>query len=326
MKKNMKLALATGLGLSVVLAGCGSDDSTSGGGESGGGGAEASSLDGVSITVGSKDFDEQKILGNIAIAAMEDAGADVTDQINTGGTDVTRAALTTGEIDMYWEYNGTAWISFFQETEPITDRIEQYEAVRDRDLEENSLVWLQPADFNNTYGIAFPTEAAGDLGNPTKISDIGTLIADNPDAASLCVETEFASRDDGLPGLEETYGFEFPSANVAILDTALVYTQTDQRDPCNFGEVFTTDGRITGLDLTVLEDDLAFFPLYNPSPVFNKEVYDANADAYDAIFDPISAALTDEEMTMMNEAVSVNLEQPEDVATDWLTEQGLIGG
>ncbi len=324
MNKQMNIALAAGLGLSVILAGCGSEDS--GGDSAAGGSAEASGLEGASITVGSKDFDEQKILGHIAIAALKNAGADVTDQINTGGTDVTRAALTSGEIDMYWEYNGTAWISFFKETDPIPDRIEQYEKVRDRDLEENDLVWLEPANFNNTYGLAFPTEAAGDLGNPTKISDLGALIADNPDAASLCVESEFVSRDDGLPGLEKAYGFEFPAANVSVLDTALVYTQADQRDPCNFGEVFTTDGRISGLDLTVLEDDKSFFPLYNPSPVFSKEVYDKYPDALNAVFNPISEALTDEEMTMLNEAVSVNLEQPEDVATDWLKEQGLIDG
>lgn len=323
MKNQMKLALGATLSLSMALAACGGDDSSSGGG---GGGEDSEGLEGASITVGSKDFDEQKILGSIALVALENAGADVTDQINTGGTDVTRAALTSGEIDMYWEYNGTAWISFFGETDPITDRIEQYEAVRDRDLEENNLVWLSPAQFNNTYGIAFPTEAAGELGDPTSISDLGTLLEEDPDAATLCVESEFSTRDDGLPGMEEAYGFEFPQDNIAVLDTALVYTQTDQRDPCNFGEIFTTDGRISGLDLTVLEDDEAFFPLYNPSPVFTQEIADEYGDALNEVFDPISEALTDEEMTMMNEAVSVNLEQPMDVAETWLSDQGLIDG
>ncbi|MGB6003778.1 MAG: glycine betaine ABC transporter substrate-binding protein [Ornithinimicrobium sp.] len=324
MRNHLKLALGASLSLSLALAACGDDSSS----DSGGGGSEEGDggLDGASITVGSKDFDEQKILGSIAVVALDNAGADVTDQIDVGGTDVTRAALTSGEIDMYWEYNGTAWISFFGETDPIPDRIEQYEAVRDRDLEENDLVWLEPAQFNNTYGIAFPTEAAEDLGDPETISDLGALIEEDPDSATLCVESEFSSRDDGLPGMEEAYGFEFPADNVAVLDTALVYTQTDQRDPCNFGEIFTTDGRITGLDLTVLEDDEAFFPLYNPSPVFRAEIYNEYGDALDEVFDPISEALTDEEMTMMNEEVSVNLEQPMDVAETWLSDQGLIDG
>ncbi len=319
MKNHMKLALAASLGMSMVLAACGSDESS-------GGSEEASGLDGASIIVGSKDFDEQKVLGSIAIVALENAGVDAVDEINTGGTDVTRAALVGGNIDMYWEYNGTAWISFFKETDPITDRIEQYEAVRDRDLEENNLVWMEPANFNNTYGIAFPTEAADELGNPTKISDLGALIADNPDAATLCVENEFSARDDGLPGMEKAYGFEFPNDNVSVLDTALVYTQADKREPCNFGEVFTTDPRIASLEMTVLEDDEAFFPLYNPSPVFREEVYTKYGDQLDEIFNPISEALTAEEITAMSAKVSTDLELPKDVATEWLTEKGLIDG
>ena len=135
------LALAGALTLTLGVAACGGD-SSSGGGEG--------PLKGASITVGSKDFDEQLVLGNITKLALEDAGADVTDQINLGGTDAARAALTSGKIDTYWEYNGTAWISFFKETKPIPDRIEQYEAVRDQDKAENDLIWLAPAEFNNT--------------------------------------------------------------------------------------------------------------------------------------------------------------------------------
>lgn len=310
-------ALTMAAGLTLTLAACGSDDSSSGGGEG--------ALSGASITVGSKDFDEQLVLGNISKIALEEAGADVTDQINTGGTDIARAALTSGELDTYWEYNGTAWISFFGETEPIPDRIEQYEAVRDQDLEENQLVWLTPAQFNNTYGIAFPTEAGEELGNPATISDLGALIEEDPDMATLCVESEFSTRDDGLPGMEAAYGFEFPGDNITVLDTALVYTQADQRDPCNFGEVFTSDGRIAGLDLTVLEDDEGFFPLYNPSPVFREEVYTEYGDELDAVFDPISEALTQEAINGMNARVSVDLDQPEDVAREWLEENDLIG-
>jgi osmoprotectant transport system substrate-binding protein len=313
---NRKLIATCGtLALTFGLAACGGDD---------GGSATEGTLEGASITVGSKDFDEQLILGNISKLALENAGADVTDEINTGGTDVTRAALTSGEIDTYWEYNGTAWISFFKETEPIADRIEQYEVVAERDLEENDLHWLQPAEFNNTYALAFPSEAAEELGNPETLSDLGDLIAEDPDAATLCVESEFSARDDGLPGMEETYGYQFPKDNVTVLDTAIVYSAADKQDPCNFGEVFTSDGRVSALDLTVLEDDQGFFPLYNPSPVFTDSVYSEYGEELDAIFDPISEALTQEEMTALNERVSVDLELPEDVAEDWMSENGFI--
>lgn len=317
--RTRKVFATTGvLALSLSLAAC------AGGDDSGNGSETEGLLDGAEIVVGSKDFDEQLVLGNIAKLALENAGATVDDQINLGGTDAARAALTSGDIDTYWEYNGTAWISFFGETKAIPDRIEQYEAVRDRDLAENQLVWMEPAVFNNTYALAFPSEAAEELGNPTSLSDLATLIEEDPEAASVCVENEFSTRDDGLPGMEETYGYEFPDDNVTVLDTALVYTAADAQDPCNFAEVFTSDGRVTSLDLTVLEDDKGFFPLYNPSPVFREEIYEQYGDELEQVFDPISAALTQEEMTTLNERVSVDLEQPADVAEDWLEEQGLV--
>ena len=310
------LALTGAAAMITSLAACGGDD--------GGGGDTEGILEGASITVGSKDFDEQLILGHISRLALENAGADVTDEINTGGTDVARAALTSGNIDTYWEYNGTAWISFFQEEEPIPDRIEQYEVVRDRDLEENQLHWLEPAEFNNTYALAYQADAGADLGNPETLSDLEDIIANDPDLATLCVESEFSARNDGLPGMEEAYGYEFPDGNVTELDTAIVYSATADRDPCNFGEVFTSDGRVSALDLVVLEDDQGFFPLYNPSPVFTDEVYSEYGDQLDEIFDPISAALTQEAMTELNERVSVDLEQPQDVAEDWMSENGFI--
>lgn len=313
------LAAIGSVGLALSLAACGGDE--------GGGGAATDTeglLDGASITVGSKDFDEQLVLGHISRLVLENAGADVTDEINTGGTDVARAALLAGEIDTYWEYNGTGWISFFMETEPIPDPIEQYEVVRDRDLEENNLHWLAPADFNNTYALAYASSAADELGNPETLSDLGDLIANDPDAATLCIESEFSARDDGLPGMEALYGYEFPEENVTVLDTAIVYTAAAEQDPCNFGEVFTSDGRVSALDLTVLEDDMGFFPLYNPSPVFTDEVYQEYGDELEEIFTPISAALTQEEMNMLNERVSVDVELPEDVAEDWLSENGFL--
>jgi osmoprotectant transport system substrate-binding protein len=281
-------------------------------------------LEGASITVGSKDFDEQLVLGHISRILLEEAGVEVTDEINLGGTDAARAALETGEIDHYWEYTGTAWISFYQEDEPIADRVEQYEAVRDRDAEENGLYWLEPTPFNNTYGIAYQEDAADDLGNPETISDFFEIVEEDPDLATLCVESEFEARDDGLPGMEAHYGGEVPSGNVTVLDTGVVYDATAQRDPCNFGEVFTTDGRIAALDLVVLEDDEAFFPLYNVSPVFTEEIYEQYGQALIDLYEPVAAELDAETMAQLNARVSAENEDPADVARDFLEEIGAI--
>jgi osmoprotectant transport system substrate-binding protein len=281
-------------------------------------------LDGASITVGSKDFDEQLVLGHISRILLEENGVDVTDEINLGGTDAARAALETGEIDHYWEYTGTAWISFFGEDEPIPDRVEQYEAVRDREAEENGLYWLEPTPFNNTYGIAYQADAADDLGNPQTISDFFEIAEEDPDLATLCVESEFEARDDGLPGMEEHYGGEVPSGNVTVLDTGVVYSATADRDPCNFGEVFTTDGRIAALDLVVLEDDESFFPLYNVAPVFTEEVYAQYGQALIDLYEPVAAELDDDTMAQLNARVSADNEDPADVARDFLEDIGAI--
>lgn len=281
-------------------------------------------LDGADITVGSKDFDEQLILGYISVTALEAAGASVTDQVNLGGTDPNRQALLSGEIDHYWEYTGTGWINHLGNTDPIPDRQEQYEVVRDTDLEENDLVWLEPSPFNNTYGLAFRSSAAEELGNPETLSDLGPMIEENPEQATLCIETEFQSREDGLPGMEATYGYEFPRDNLTGLDTGVIYSATAEGDPCNFGEVFTTDGRIAELDLTVLEDDQGFFPLYNASPVFTREVYEQYGEALDELFGPIAEALSQEEMTELNKRVSSDGERPQAVAQSFLEDNDLL--
>jgi osmoprotectant transport system substrate-binding protein len=299
--------------LGLVAAGCG------GGGES----ASGADLSDASFTVGSKDFTEQLVLGYITVQALEAAGADVTDQVGLAGTDATRQALLGGEIDMYWEYTGTVWINHLGNTEPVPDPAEQYEQAKAADEEENNITMLDRAPFNNTYGIAVRSEAVEDLGVET-ISDIGTLVEENPDEATICVESEFNSRDDGLPGMEEAYGFEFPGDNVSLFDTGVVYDRTDSGDPCNFGEVFETDGRIAALDLTVLEDDEDFFPVYNPAVNLRMETFDEYGEQLGEIFNPIAAALDTETMSNLNARVDVDGELPEDVAEDWLNENGFV--
>ena len=326
--------------LTLLAAACGGDQLEGGedAAEDGDGGTEAAaagteggevtagteSLEGADITVGSKDFDEQLVLGYISVTAFEAAGANVTDQVNLGGTNVARDALLSGEINHYWEYTGTGWINHLGNADPIPDREEQYQEVKDADL-SNGIVWTEPAQFNNTYGLAYRSEAADDLGNPTTLSDLGPLIENEPEKATLCVESEFPAREDGLPGMEETYGYQFPSDNVITLDTGVVYSATDAGDPCNFGEVFTTDGRVAALDLVVLEDDESFFPLYNAAPNWTRDTYEQYGEALEACFDPIAEALTQEEMTELNKRVSSDGERPQAVAQSFLEDNDLLG-
>jgi glycine betaine/choline ABC-type transport system substrate-binding protein len=153
--------------------------------------------------------------------------------------------------------------------------------------------------------------------------DDDTGEAATPDA-SICVGGEFSTRPDGLPGIEETYGFEFPESAVTALDEdSLVYNEVDEGN-CTFGSIFATDGRVGALGLTVLEDDEAFFPPYNGSLNVRTEVLDEHPEI-EELFAPIAEALDDEAMIDLNAQVDVDGEDPEDVARAWLDDNEVAG-
>ena len=299
--------------LAAVVVGCG-----------GGGSSSSTDLSDADFTVGSKDFTEQQNLGYITLLALEDAGATVEDQVGLAGTNATRQALEQGNIDMYWEYTGTIWITHLGHTDPIPNSQKQYEAAAKEDLQKNDLKLLEPAKFNNTYALAIRQEEQKKLG-VEKLSDLKQLVEENPDEASVCIESEFRSRDDGLPGLEKAYGFEFPQDNISLFDTGVIYNRTDKGEPCNFGEVFTTDGRIAGLGLYPLKDDKNLFPKYNPALEVKKSTYKQYGEQLDKIFTPIAQALDAKTMQELNTKVDVEGIPPEDVAEQWLEKEGFIG-
>ena len=301
--------------LTLIVAGCG--------GAGGGGASGDIDLSGAEFTVGSKEFTEQLILGQITLQALENAGATVNDQIGLAGTVAARKALESGEIDMYWEYTGTGWITHLGHTKPIPNRQEQYEAVAKEDLENNDIEWLSPpAPANNTYAMAVRSEVYDKLG-VKKLSDFKQLVEENPEEATVCVGTEFSTRDDGLPGMEKAYDFEFPQENIVKIDEGLIYQQTDKGKQCNFGEVFQTDGRIEALDLELVEDDKSFFPIYNPALNVRKEVIDEYPQIA-KLFAPISKKLTTEELQKLNAKVDVEGQLEDQVAEEWLKENGFI--
>lgn len=275
-------------------------------------------MSGASIPVGSKNFTEQLILGKMAVELLQSAGAKVQDLTNIPGSNSSREALLKGDITVAWEYTGTAWISYLGHDDPIPDEQEQFEAVRVEDA-ENGLVWLDPAPMNNTYAFATPRHTAEQLGI-SKLSDLRNL---SDQQRSYCVDSEFANRNDGFQPMLQTYDLPAPSqAQVSTLDSGSIYAAT-ANGTCNFGEVFATDGRIIALDLTVLEDDLAFFPKYNVTTVVHHSVYEQYPQIAE-LFAPVIAELTDETMQRLNAQVDVDGEEPADVAWQWLEEQGFV--
>lgn len=279
------------------------------------------SLKGVALTVGSKDFTESITLGYIAELALSAAGANIRDLTNIQGSNSARVALTSGQIDMYFDYTGTGWINYLGHTKPIPDQQGQYEAVKKEDLTKNDIVWTDLTTVNNTYALTTNKKNAAKLGVKT-LSDYAKLVKSNPAAAKTCLETEFASRPDGFPGMAEAYGFSAGQAKTQILATGAIYSST-ANGSCTFGEVFTTDGRVKGLDLTVLVDDKTFFPIYDAALNIRASV----AKKYPEIakvLEPIAKKLTTKVMTELNAQVDVNGLEQADVARDWLVKEGFV--
>jgi len=276
------------------------------------------------FTVGGEGFTEQEILGNIAMQALEAAGATVIDRTGVGGNEEVRQALTSGEIDLYWEYTATGWLVFLNETSTIPDPQELYRAVARQDLEENGIKWLEPAPGNDTYAIASNQKTSTGLGVET-ISDLKRLLRERPEDATLCFgnEDEFRTRFDGLPGLQRAYGFQFPEENLIIVSPEAVYEAVQESEICNFGVVFTTSGFIQDFDLRLLTDDRDFFAVYNPSLTMRQETLQSYPQLRE-VFVPISEKLDTETLRRLNYAVDVEEKSPEAVVEHWLRENGFI--
>jgi osmoprotectant transport system substrate-binding protein len=268
--------------------------------------------------VAAKDFTEQLVLGNMMSTVLSVAGADVTNLSNTPGSFGVRQALLDGRVDISPEYTGTGWINYLGNQKPVKGEEQQYEAVYDADL-KNGLTWLPYAPMNNTYAFAINEKKGEELGI-TKLSQLKDLPKDQ---RTFCVESEFAKRDDGFVPMLKTYGLtESDLGKVTNLDTGVIYTAT-ARGTCNFGEVFTTDGRIPGLKLRVLEDDKEFFPLYNLSFVARTDFLEEHPEV-EEIFAQVLPKLTNDVMLELNAKVDVEGQDPAIVARDWLKSEGLV--
>ena len=321
MKKSIKNIVAlTGATALLALAGCASD----GAGNSGGSGSLSDyDLSGIDVAVGSKDFDEQLILGQMMVLAFEEAGATVEDQVNLGGTAVARAGLESGEIDIYMEYNGTGWTNHLGQEQPSFDPEVLTTGVREMDLEKNGIVWLSRSPFNNTYGFTSSPEVTEANGGAFSLQTMMEYVRDNADA-TVCMESEFPSRPDGLVLTEEATGITLPVDQQLILDTGIIYTETAANN-CDFGEVFTTDGRIPALNLTLVEDPGVNI-LYNVSGTIREDKYSEAPEAFDGIIEAILAPLDEIRMAGLNALVSAEGQDPKVVANDYLVEEGFISG
>ncbi|HEU0256346.1 MAG TPA: glycine betaine ABC transporter substrate-binding protein [Microbacteriaceae bacterium] len=327
MRRAIWAALA--VACSLALSGCGLQASSAYVPQPGPGSLQkVPGAEGTSITVTGKNFTEQLIMSKIAALTARASGFRVKDLSDVPGSVPVRQLMLTGGADITFDYTGTAWLTYLGHQKGIPDPQKQWQAVHDADL-KNGLTWGKPSRENNTYALAIRQSSKAKLGGITKLSQLKDLPVKE---RTFCVEDEFYSRQDGFKPMLKKYGLTFgakgkdgvPRGNVAIMDTGAVYSAT-AHGACNFGEVFTTDGRIKALHLLVLQDDKHFFPSYASAPVFGTAV----AKKYPQLvknFAAVTAKWNNALFQRLNAKVDLDGEDPASVAFDWMRSEGFITG
>ena len=280
-------------------------------------------LGGRTYTVGGQGSPEHQVLCELAIAALESVGAEVEERCDLGDSAANRAALLRGDIDMYWEHTGTAWVSFLAQP-PVPGQSPQYRALEERDLTENRIVWMEPTWYNDVPVFAVGKQRAEQLGL-TSLSDMaGYLRSGQP--GNLCVESDYEQKSlRGLAGLQQTYDFQVPAEQQRVVPDESLYQATAESRDCLFGAVSAADVRTSELGLRTLRDDKKYHPAYNASVAIRQEAYDAKPDIA-RVFAPISHKFYDNVMAELTRQMAVDGKSAREVAREWLATMGFIGG
>lgn len=263
-----------------------------------------------SIGVGSKNFAEELLLGEMYARLLENAGYPVQRKLNLGGTNIAMASLLRGEIDLYPEYTGTALLAQLKMS-PSHSRKAVYETVKSAYQKRYGLLWLDPAPMNDTQALATTAETAQRL-RLHSLSDCARLAPQ----LRLGAIPEFTDRPDGLPGLQLAYG-GFHFASVKLMDIGLKY-EALLEGKVDVVVAFGTDGQIDAYHLVVLEDDKHFFPPYQVAPVVRLDAL-ARFPNTPRILNPLAPFLTDATMRRLNWLVDGQHQEPADVARQFLT-------
>lgn len=320
-KRTVRIA-ALSLAVGLTLAACGAEDPIADpGNDVAPAPAPEVPADAPTIVIGSKNFTENILVGYMLQVALEDAGYDVEDRNNLGGTNVNRDALLAGQINVYPEYNGTGWTVHLGQEDPSFDAAELYSQTAEQDLAENGIRWVGQSPFNNTYAFtSSPATTAANDGEAFTFDTMAEYLQDNPSAV-VCMEPEFPDRPDGLILWEEHTGYTIPADQQVILESGVIFTETGN-DNCDFGEVFATDGRIDALNLTLVEDPGVMI-IYNVSYTFRDDVLAQLGPAVVEIAEAILADLDNEAMVALNFEVDIEGREYIDVAREYLESIGL---
>jgi glycine betaine/choline ABC-type transport system substrate-binding protein/ABC-type proline/glycine betaine transport system permease subunit len=333
MRSRSVLALLA-IGLTFGLAACGDDDSSDTGSSTSSGAAasttntpaadskvitkNADNASKPTITIGSKNFTENFILGEIYAQALQAAGYKVKKQLNLGSEQIALKAVKAGRVSAYPEYTGTVVTSFckIKDTDVSHDPDAVYAQARDC-MAKEGVTALKQSPFTNSNGFAVTQAEAKKLGNVTKLSDLKGKAQD----LRVSGPPECQQREDCLLGLEKTYGLKFKkfvSIDIAKRHEVIKNGQTD------VGEVFTTDGQIKADNLVLLKDDKQLFPPYNSTLLAKTSVVDAAGPDFAKTIDAVTAGLTLPVMQELNSRVDLDKEKASTVAGEYLKEAGYV--
>ncbi len=272
------------------------------------------------IVVASKIDTEGALLGNMIAAMIEARGLGVERKIQLGPTNIVRAAILAGQIDLYPEYTGNGALFFHREADPEWKNAAQgYARVKELDRAQNQLVWLEPAPANNTWVIAI----RGDLPSFSTrkcLDDLATYLAKGG-RFKLAASAEFVESPAALPAFEATYGFQLRSGQLLTLSggntAATLRAAAEGISGVNAAMAYGTDGEVAALGLTALCDDKGAQIVYAPAPVVRQAVLDQHPEIAAALA-PVFASLSLTTLQGLNARIAVTGEDAGAVALDYL--------
>ena len=278
------------------------------------------------VRVGSKIDTEGKLLGNIMVLALEANGIKTENKVSLGNTKIVRTALVAGEIDIYPEYTGNGAFMLGAEKSPAwKDLRAGYELAKKMDFEKNKIVWLEPANANNTWAIAVRKDLAT-ANQLRSMEDVGRYIAKGG-TFKLAASAEFMERTDAMPAFQAAYGFKLRADQALVLaggDTAAtIKAAAEKTSGVNAAMAYGTDGPLAALGLLVMEDPKGVQPVYAPAPLVREEVLKRHP-AIATILAPIFKSLDTPTLQMLNARIQLEGQDPRKVASGYLQSKGFL--
>ncbi|GHE22765.1 ABC transporter substrate-binding protein [Halomonas urumqiensis] len=271
------------------------------------------------VVVSSKIDTEGSVLGQLILQRLESGGIEVEDRLQLGGTSIVREALLAGEIDLYPEYTGNGAFFFdMTDSDVWHDADDAYATVAERDA-ENGLVWLTPAEANNTWAMSVRSDLADEHGLAT-LEDLAEYLAEGGEF-KFAASAEFVESEQALPAFQQAYGFELSDDQLLVLSggntASTMRAAAQQTSGVNAAMTYGTDGGLGALGLVVLDDTLGVQPVYQPAPVVRDSVLDEHPEI-ESLLEPVFKALDLETLQRLNGDVAVNGRDPREVASDFL--------